>query len=208
EPGGQGADLKLYGTGDQPALSTVLPRLTNMGVVVDDERPYDIEPRGLAPRWIKHFRLRVPAHSIATGAVGALFEEASRRRRSGGSEDDGMNRLVLGAGLSWREVSLLRAYSRYYRQLGSFYSQQYVEEALAAHPDIARALIELFVERLDPWLDGQGDTDRLTDQLEAALDAVTALDEDRILRSLMHFVLATTRTNWFQSHPHAPEPKP
>ena len=81
-----------------------------------------------------------------------------------------------------------------------------MSEALAAHPDIARALVELFVTRLDPWLDGQGDTDRLVDQLEAALDAVTALDEDRILRSLMHLVLATLRTNWFQAAPGDPPP--
>ena len=60
--------------------------------------------------------------------------------------------------------------------------------------------------RLDPWLDGQGDTDRLVDQLEAALDAVTSLDEDRILRSLLHLVLATLRTNWFQAAPGDPPP--
>ena len=56
----QYADLKLYGAGTQPSLSDVLPSLTNMGVTVDDERPYDIQPRGLPRRWIKHFRLRVP----------------------------------------------------------------------------------------------------------------------------------------------------
>ena len=93
----------------------------------------------------------------------------SSRCSSGAVEDDGFNRLVLLAGLSWREVTLLRAYSRYLRQIGTLYSQTYVSEALAAHPDIARALVELFVTRLDPWLDGQGDTDRLVDQLEAAL---------------------------------------
>ncbi len=200
----QYADLKLYGAGTQPSLSDVLPSLTNMGVTVDDERPYDIQPRGLPRRWIKHFRLRVPPHAIATGAVGDLFEDAFLAVLSGAVEDDGFNRLVILAGLSWREVTLLRAYSRYLRQIGTLYSQTYVSEALAAHPDIARALVEMFVTRLDPWLDGQGDTDRLVDQLEAALDAVTALDEDRILRSLMHLVLATLRTNWFQAAPGDP----
>jgi glutamate dehydrogenase len=195
----QYADLKLYGAGTQPSLSEVLPSLTNMGVTVDDERPYDIQPRGLPRRWIKHFRLRVPPHAIATGAVGDLFEDAFLAVLSGAVEDDGFNRLVILAGLSWREVTLHRAYSRYLRQIGTLYSHTYVSESLAAHPDIARALVELFVTRLDPWLDGQGDTDRLVDQLEAALDAVTALDEDRILRSVMHLVLATLRTNWFQS---------
>jgi glutamate dehydrogenase len=195
----QHADLKLYGAGAQPSLSAVLPSLTNMGVVVEDERPYDIEPKGLPRRWIKHFRLEVPPHAMATASVGQLFEDALLAVVGNATEDDGFNRLVLVAGLSWREASLLRAYSRYLRQIGTLYSQSYVEDALATHPDIARAIVELFVARLDPYHEGQGETDRLVDQLRAALDAVTSLDEDRILRSLMHLVLATLRTNWFRS---------
>ena len=96
---------------------------------------------------------------------------------------------------------MLRAYSRYLRQLGTLYSQSYIEDTLAAHPDIARGLVECFVTRLDPWLNGQEDTDRLVDQIEAAIERVETLDEDRILRSLLHLVLATLRTNWFQPGP-------
>ena len=193
------ADLKLYGAGAQPALSDVLPKLTNFGVVVLDERPYDLRPRESFERWIKHFRLQVPEHAVATASVGDLFEDALLAVLRGTTEDDGFNRLVLLAGMAWREVTLLRAYSRYLRQIGSLYSQSYIEDALAAHAGIARALVELFVTRLDPWLDGQGDSDRLVDQIEASLDGVAALDEDRILRSLLHLVVATLRTNWFQT---------
>ena len=60
-------DLKLYGLGAQPSLSEVLPRLSNMGVVVDDEHPYTITPAGRAARWIKHFRLRGPADTPSDG---------------------------------------------------------------------------------------------------------------------------------------------
>jgi glutamate dehydrogenase len=197
----QRADLKLFGSGPQPYLSEVLPTLTNMGVVVEDERPYDIEPRGLEPRWMKHFRLRVPAGAVGTGSASHLFEEALLAVREGRAEDDGFNRLVLLAGLSGREASLLRAYSRYLRQIGTRYSQTYIEDTLAAHPGVARSLVELFVTRLDPWNAGEQDTDRLVDQLEAAIDAVDTLDEDRILRSFLHLVRATLRTNWFQTGP-------
>ena len=36
----------------------------------------------------------------------------------GAAENDGFNRLVLGAGLMWREAALIRAYGRYLRQAG------------------------------------------------------------------------------------------
>jgi glutamate dehydrogenase len=200
---GGALDLKLYGTGDQPALSDVMPRLTNMGARVEDERPYDVTPKDLGPRWIKHFRLHTAEPAVSTTSVRRLFEEAFLAVLRGDAEDDGFNRLVLAAGLSWREVSLLRAYSRYLRQIGTLYSQAYIEDALVAHPDIARALVELFVARLDPWVAANSentDTDRLVDEITVALDAVTSLDEDRILRAHLHLVLATLRTNWFQTN--------
>ena len=125
-------DLELYGLGAQPSLSEVLPRLTNMGVTVDDEHPYTITPAGLAPRWIKHFRLRGPA-ATPPGAYD-LFEDAFLAISAGDAEDDVFNQLVLLAGLSWREVALLRAYSRYLRQVGTPFSQTYIATTLAAHP--------------------------------------------------------------------------
>jgi glutamate dehydrogenase len=194
-------DLKLYGMGEAPSLSEVLPRLTNMGVVVDDEHPYTVTPAGRDPRWILHFRMRAPKDTITNASVQRLFEEAFLAVVAGDAEDDGFNRLVLGAGLAWREVALLRAYSRYFRQVGTLYSQAYIEDTLAAQPEIARRLIELFVARLDPWVvaNGDADVDGLVDDLEEQIDAVQSLDQDRILRTLLRLVSATLRTNWFQT---------
>ncbi|MDQ1568067.1 MAG: glutamate dehydrogenase, partial [Actinomycetota bacterium] len=118
----------------------------------------------------------------------------------GEAENDGFNRLVLGAGLTGREVSVLRAYSKYLRQVGSAFSQAYMERTLAANPHIARLLVELFHARFDPARQPDPDDDAsvLTKRLEAAIDAVASLDEDRILRSFLALVQATLRTNWFR----------
>jgi glutamate dehydrogenase len=192
-------DFQLYGLGAQPSLSEVLPRLTNMGVIVDDEHPYTITPSGRAARWIKHFRLRGPA--VTPAGAYDLFEDAFLAISAGNAEDDVFNQLVLLAGLSWREVALLRAYSRYLRQVGTPFSQTYVATTLAAHTDIARQLIALFATRLDPVGpdDRAPDSDALVEQITVALDEIASLDEDRILRALLHLVLATLRTNWYQS---------
>ncbi|MCU1427462.1 MAG: gdh [Actinomycetia bacterium] len=195
-------DFKLYGTGAQLSLSDVLPRLRNMGVVVDDEHPYVITPVDTPPRWIKHFRLRyMPASELDVGAVQRTFEDAFLAVTRGDAEDDGFNRLVLAAGLAWREVAVLRAYAKYLRQAGTLFSQDYIASTLTAHPGIARMLMELFVARFDPWEIGQGGdaAERLWDDIVASLDAVKSLDEDRILRNLASLVRATLRTNWFQS---------
>jgi glutamate dehydrogenase len=118
-------------------------------------------------------------------------------------EDDGFNRLVLRAQLTWRQITILRAYCKYLRQTGTTFSQRYMEETLAANPRITRLLVELFEARFDPNRQqrAEGETERLTSEIKEALDAVASLDEDRILASFLNVVLATLRTNYFQSAP-------
>ena len=70
------------------------------------------------------------------GALGALLD--------GAAEADGFNRLVLRAGLDWRECWLLRAMFRWAKQVGFPFAQASVEAALAAHPEAARLLVEIF----------------------------------------------------------------
>ncbi|HVJ98151.1 MAG TPA: NAD-glutamate dehydrogenase, partial [Acidimicrobiia bacterium] len=195
-------DLDLYGLGAQPSLSNVLPRLTNLGVLVDDEHPYELTPAGLEPRWMKWFRLRPPPGAAVDTAVFKLVEQAFLAVVEGRAEDDGFNRLVLGTGLSWREVALVRAYCKYLRQTGTLFSQSYIEDTLARHPHIVRMLVGLFIARFDPTAAETGagdDPEAAADAIRTELDAVTSLDDDRILRSLLHLVNATLRTNWFQA---------
>ena len=132
-----------------------------------------------------------------------IFTQAFAAVWRGEAENDGFNRLVLGAGLTAREVAILRGYSKYLRQVGSAFSQAYMERTLAGNPHIARLLVELFHARFDPARlpDPEDEASGLGKRLEAAIDAVAGLDEDRILRSFLALVQATLRTNWFQSRP-------
>ena len=68
----------------------------------------------------------------------------------GEAESDGFNRLVIGAGLDWRDVTILRAVAKFLRQAAFTFSQDYMEQALARNPEIAALLVELFHARLDP----------------------------------------------------------
>ncbi len=191
--------LKLYQTGDPINLSEVLPVLEHMGVQVVDERPYGIDPTGRAPRWIHDFGLRHdPALELDTGALRDRFSEAFTAIWRGDAEDDGFNRLILEAGLGWRDIAVLRAYAQYLRQAGTGYSQPYMEDTLSANPGITARLIELFAARLDPQAADSARANALAEAIEADLDAVASLDEDRILRRLLAAIQATLRTNSYR----------
>ncbi len=203
--------FKLYHPGASIPLSTVLPILENMGVTVVDDRPYAIEPQGTAPVWIHDFGLKHTEKSDLNADVFRVlfFQDAFAQAWAGTVENDGFNRLVLRANLSARAIVVLRAYCKYLRQIGVAFSQAYMEQALANNPAIARLLIELFHARFDPErLEGRAAAvSRLAARIEASLDAVASLDEDRILRGFFGLIQASLRTNYFQHNPDG-SPKP
>ncbi|HSD60510.1 MAG TPA: NAD-glutamate dehydrogenase domain-containing protein, partial [Burkholderiales bacterium] len=193
--------FKLFQRGGAIPLSASLPMLEHMGVKVQDERSYRIAPEGAAPGWIHDFGMvHVGGAAPDLSAVREKFEEAFLRVWRGEAESDDFNRLVLRAGIAWREVAVLRAYGKYLRQAAFTFSQAYMEQALAGNPDIARALVELYLAQFDPAREAGREQDmaRLATQIEAALEAVASLDEDRILRRYLAMVQATLRTNYFQ----------
>ncbi len=192
--------LRVYRARTPITLSDVLPQLQHLGLDVVDEHPYEFAGAGVPlPFWIYEFGLRPLAAALSTGAA-RVFEEALTALWHGQTEDDGFNALVLGAGLTWREVTLLRACARYLRQAGMRFSEDYVQRVLRSNPAITRLLVRLFESRFDPARQG-GVAERceaITEELRGQLDEVQVLDHDRILRSYLALIDATLRTNYYQ----------
>ncbi|MEM8621492.1 MAG: NAD-glutamate dehydrogenase domain-containing protein, partial [Actinomycetota bacterium] len=112
---------------------------------------------------------------------------------------DGLNRLILAAGMSRRDVAVLRLYHRYLRQAAFAFSPAYIERAVIANPAIAADLTALFRARFDPAVLGDR-TDaqqQVRTSLLGRLEAVPSLDHDRILRAFLTLIDATVRTNVF-----------
>ena len=72
----------------------------------------------------------------------------------GETEVDSLNRLVTVAGLDWRQVTVLRAYLRYWLQGHTAFSATDLADPLVTFPEVARALIGYFQTRFDPDREG------------------------------------------------------
>ena len=200
--------FKIYRTGPELALTQVLPILTALGVDVDDEWPYDIVRGDGSRASIYDFGLRVPAATmLSTPADRSRFEQAFVAVWDAAAENDGFNSLVVLAGMTWRECAVLRAYAKYMRQIGSAFSQAYIEQTLREHPPLAADLVRLFEAMLAPQAhDRRAAVAAAMQRLETGLDQVAGLDQDRILRSVLALVQATLRTNHFQTDQGVPKP--
>ncbi|MGW2028934.1 MULTISPECIES: NAD-glutamate dehydrogenase [Streptomyces] len=196
--------FKIYQKGGSVSLSKVLPVLSRLGVEVTDERPYELRCADRITAWIYDFGLRMPKAAGGGEYLGddarERFQEAFAATWTGQAENDGFNALVLSAGLTWRQAMVLRAYAKYLRQAGSTFSQDYMEDTLRNNVHTTRLLVSLFEARMSPERQQAGVeiTDALLEELDAALEQVASLDEDRILRSFLTVIKATLRTNFFQ----------
>ncbi|MFC5177459.1 NAD-glutamate dehydrogenase [Nocardioides taihuensis] len=197
------ARLKVFRVGPPLSLSEILPMLSSMGVEVVDERPYELDGLG-RPTFIYEFGLRY-GRAVPEQAR-ELFQDALRAVWDGYNEIDGFNALVLEAGITWRQATVLRAYAKYLRQGNSPFALDYIEGALRGNVDITRLLVRYFEARFEPGKNGLAadaeartlKVEDLAGRVKRALDDVASLDHDRILRSYLTLIGATLRTNYFQ----------
>lgn len=207
EAEGHRLHFKLY-IADQPVpLSDVLPMLENMGVKVISENPYSIHPgKADNPVWLHDFQMVTQdGDEIDIPTIKRAFHEAFAKVWRGEMENDGFNRLVLKAGLTAREITILRAYCKYLRQAQIPFSQSYMEETLAGNPKITHLLVELFQCRFaqnisDERSNEERDADaaKIVEEIRVLLDQVSNLDEDRIIRRFLNCIECTLRTNFAQ----------
>ncbi len=189
---------------DNPLLlSHVLPILEEMGVEVYSERPYEIRIREERQFWIQDFELRYTrAAELDIDIAAVRFQDCFQKVLSGEAENDGFNRLILAANLDWRQVSLVRCFSKYLQQLSIPFSQDYMQDVLVAHARLANALVQQFELQFDPSIAKKKRSKELEackTRIKKGISRARNLDEDRILSAFSGVVSATLRTNYFQS---------
>jgi len=199
----------VYDT-DQPIpLSDALPVIENMGVAVFSERPYEVLLANGRSFWIQDFHLvHEGGGAIDFAAADARFEECFLAVLDGTAEDDGLNRLVLNAGLNWRQTALLRCYAKHIQQLGVPFSQAYMEDVLVAHANLVQLLVKQFELQFDPTIAKsrrQRELRKVRAEVVRGVAKARNVDEDRILNAFSGGISATLRSNYFLTENQQPK---
>lgn len=195
--------LKVYHRGSPIPLSARVPLLENMGFRVINERTYRVTPADAPLSYLHEMTLETRAGEDFdfSDQLQARLEAMFLAVWNGSAEDDGYNRLVLTADLAWRDVAVVRALSKYLRQTGIPFSEDYMWSTLNNYPAIAAKLVEMFHLRFNPDVtekDRDLGTVRLQGELNADLEDVSSLDDDRILRRFQNTIESILRTNFYQ----------
>ncbi len=187
--------VKLYKTGGKVDLSAFMPILETLGLRAVEEIPTAIEGEGKI--FIHDFGVldsRGAVLELATAAEQVADTISAVWR--GEAESDSLNRLVISAGLTWRQIAGARAYRKYRQRVAAQFTEEYQNDAFAENPQISALLVQLFEAKFDTTnVSSAEQIEEIRQQILDALQSVASLDQDRILRGMLGTIDATVRTN-------------
>jgi glutamate dehydrogenase len=193
--------VRLYLTASW-LLSDLLPLVDHFGLRVVDAQQTRVVPQDRAPALIYTLRvLPLGGSQEDLDAVAPRLSEALAAALGGRMADDSLNGLVLGAGLDWRQVDLVRAYLEYFNQIQGALTRPFVRSVLLENPLAVRLLVRYHEARLAPGREAEAraaEETRLRRIFQTYRDRIAALNEDRALGALYELIDATLRTSFFQ----------
>lgn len=204
-------ELKIYSPEKELILSTIMPILESFGFNVIQEHTYvvgieeDGKNRSKQKVWIHYFHLNLSKQGhLFSEKIKTNFEKTVSLIWQEVLQAGFLNRLVVTADLHWKQVYMLRAYTKYFYQTGFRYSQSHIADVLVRYVDLTKLLVEFFETKFDPELD-LNMTERLkkiekiSAQIKNGLNQVKDVTDDLIIRRFFGVINATLRTNYYQS---------
>ena len=196
-------------------LSRLLPILASLGLEATSERSFGWKIKnknggGTESYWLHEIWFDSPWK--ISGLVGrgqtAKMRAAFEATWRGICECDSFNKLIPSAGLEWKEAALWRALCRYLHQTGFSHSLESMAASLAQNPQVTQKLTRLFSVKFDPslkldWETRKSQINGIEQEIEEALNSVSSLEQDQILRRLQSLIGALLRTSFHLESPYS-----
>jgi glutamate dehydrogenase len=177
-----------------------LATLRNLGLGVTGELHVPIRlPEGQNAH-LYRYEIEDSAVRIASLLEGSLrIADTLRALDEGRASDGALNTLILTAGLTWRQVEVLRTLRNHLQQIRPHYNLDTVNGVMLQNTHVAQALFHAFEAKFDPSVADRAAREReVAEELQTALDDVKSLMDDEVLRALANLVSSAVRTNFYQ----------
>lgn len=201
--GQRAIELKIYSPEIELPISSTLPILEHMGFFALDVITHEVHLKETTwgkDFFIHHFHLQSKDREIILDEQSKInIQNALDNIWSGKIEDDRFNSLILYCGLNWKQANMMRAYSKYLKQINFPLISQFIVEALINNFEITCDIVKLFEQKFNIFSPQDSNaTSALEEKLNNALLDVQSISEDRVMRAYINLVLATKRTNYYQ----------
>ncbi len=177
-----------------------LATLRNLGLRVKGEIHIPIrKPDGQKVHLYRYEIEDSPARIASVVAGTSRLADALRAIGEERASDGALNALILTAGLTWRQVEVLRTLRNHLQQIRPHYSVDTVNGVVLSNTGVAKALFRAFESKFDPALtEREKAMQKAQEELDQALDGVRNLLDDEVLRALQNLIWSSVRTNFYQ----------
>ena len=186
-------------------LNDLMPFLENLNLCVIEEIDFTVRSE-TDTLYIKSFSIRNrDARALSLSDVRENLVQTLLALRANEVENDYLHHLLVLTGLNWRQIDVFRGYRNYYFQLGPPFTKKRVAFAFVNNPRVTSLLYKYFEARFAPRKEWAKMADReeqglmpVRVELAAALEEVSDINEDQILRAFFNLIDSTIRTNFFK----------
>jgi glutamate dehydrogenase len=191
--------LSLYSVQTLAFVET-LATLRNLGLHITGEIHIPIRKPDGQNVHLYRYEIEDAPERIASVVEGsARLADALRALNEERATDGTINAVILTAGLSWRQVEVLRTLRNHLQQIRPHYNLDTVNTVVLSNAGVAKALFRAFESKFDPSIaDRQEAVSRAQEELSQALDSVRNLLDDEVLRAFANLIASAVRTNFYQ----------
>lgn len=193
-------ELKIYSAKSEFALSIIMPILESFYFKVISEHTYTISlPNEVFS--IQYYKIIVPNLKFKlTNDIKSNIEDIINNILSNITDSSDHNKLAISSNLTWREIFLFNAYTKYLYQANLRYNQKYISDILYQNSEFVKLLTLLFNNKFNPNLikNRAKNINKISDDIKKKLTETSNINHDEVLRKFFNIITATIRTNFFQ----------
>lgn len=199
--------VRIFQQQDPLSLGQIIPIFTNFQLHIQSEITFfaNIDSQKI---WMHYYEIsNLNELSLTEQTISKLIE-GLKSAWNKVIEVDPYNAPIVTCDLDFKEIIIFRALGRFLKQLGFNYSQKALADCLVSYPDITQKLIEFFKEKFDlsKQTNSPSQLDDLQEKIIQSFGVIKRLDHDRIMRRFLNIMIATVRTNAYQSSEFKPYP--
>ncbi len=192
--------VRIFQRNDPLTLGQIIPIFNNFQLHIQSEITFfaDIDSQKI---WMHYYEISDLNDLLFTEQTIGKLLEGLKAAWNKTIEVDPFNALTIACDLNFNEIIIFRALGRFLKQLDFNYSQKALADCLGTYPTITQSLIEFFKNKFDLHNQSYSELplENFYEKIIQSFSVIKRLDHDRIMRRILNIMVATLRTNAYQS---------
>ncbi|MDP3641523.1 MAG: NAD-glutamate dehydrogenase, partial [Alphaproteobacteria bacterium] len=192
--------LKFFKDATPFALFELFTLLDSFNLKLISEASFQVSTPSVDKTYWIHDLIVQSSVPLDFDRISGSFKQLCQKILTDEIANDDLNSLVVTEALTYRQITLLKAFISYLKQIQFPFGGKYNRDILLKNSRLTTTIVNLFEAKFSPYV--QEDqrfylVESLTTHSEQQLKELKGEDEDKLFRHLYNLVTYTLRTNYF-----------